>query len=112
MICAIVATFPRKAPADLKSQLTKAALSISSAISEGFARGTRGEKLQSCRVARGSLEESQNDLKVSVNLKLVCKSSFYRAWSRSVAINRMLANLMVDIERRPERPKRRRRSRP
>jgi|GraSoiStandDraft_10_1057309.scaffolds.fasta_scaffold667250_2 four helix bundle protein len=85
---------PRTAPARLRSQLAAAAHSVSSNIAEGAGRGTSGEMAQFFRLARGSLEETQSNLRICVNTSLIDRQKFYPVWNRSVAISRMLAALI------------------
>ena len=86
----LVMGLPRRAPAGLRTQLAKAARSVSSNIAEGFGRGTPGEILHFLRMANGSLEEAQEELRECINAKLIERKIFYREWNRSVVIGKML----------------------
>ena len=90
---------PRHAPAGLRAQFASSAHSISSNIAEGVGRGSPGEKLQFARVARGSVEESQNYLRICGNLGLIERATFFRLWNRAVVIARMLSVLIARLER-------------
>ena len=103
-VIAAVAEFPRHDPARLRSQLAEAAESVSSNIAEGVGRSSLGERLQFFRVARGSLEETKNHLKVCANTGRLRRRTFYRLWNRSVVSSRMLASLMANLERRRRKP--------
>ena len=87
-------------PAGLKSQAITAARSVSNGISEGAGRGSRGGKVQFIRIARGSIEECQDDLRELINGEYIDKPTFYRFWNRSVLIDRMLGALIDTLERR------------
>ena len=95
----VVERLPARDPAGTRQQLTTAVHSVSSNIAEGSGRGSTRERLAFLRIARGSLEEAQNNLRICVNLKWIDKPTFYRLWHRSVVIGRMLASLMARLER-------------
>jgi four helix bundle protein len=95
----VAKSFPRSAPSGLRSQLSSAAYSVCRNIAEGVGRGTNGEKVQFFRLARGSLEEAQSDLRLSADEGLIDRKTFYRLWNRTVVINRMLTALIVKMER-------------
>src|SRR5262245_12926039 len=76
----VTKSFPRGAPSKLRSQLSSAASSVSRNIAEGVGRGTDGEKAQFFRVARGSLEETQSDLRLARDEGLIDRKTFYRLW--------------------------------
>jgi four helix bundle protein len=99
---ATVAKLPRASPAGLRGQLVTSARSVSNCIAEGAGRGVRGEKLHYFRIARGSVEESQDQLRELVNGKLLGRRDFYRLWNRAAAIDRMLAVLIDGLERGDE----------
>ena len=90
---------PRSAPTGLRSQLAESGQAISDLLAEGFGRGTVAEKLQYSVMARGSLEESQNQLRRCVNRQLIDRKSFYKSWNLSVVICRMLDALIARFER-------------
>ena len=94
VVSTLARDLPRTAPAGLRAQLAAAAHSVSSNIAEGAGRGTNGEMVQFFRLARGSLEETQSNLRICANTSLIERKKFYPVWNRSVAINRMLAGLI------------------
>src|SRR5262249_6357519 len=64
----VAAQLPIRDLAKLRSQLATAAHSVSSNIAEGAGRnGSTRERAQFLRIARGSLDETQNHLRVAVN---------------------------------------------
>ena len=95
----VVAQLPKRTPVGLRSQLTTAARSVSNCIAEGAGRGTRGERLHYYRMARGSLEETQDHLRELKECALIDRATFFRLWNRSQVIDRMLAKLIDGLER-------------
>ena len=89
---------PRRAPSGLRRQLNESAQAVSALLSEGFGRLTNGEKVHYSRMARGSVEESQDHLRKCINLKLIDRKTFYRLWNLSVVISRMLLSLIEYYE--------------
>ena len=60
-------TLPSKEEFRLKSQLLRAARSVTANIAEGFGRHHHRENLQFCRQARGSLYECADHLNVALD---------------------------------------------
>jgi four helix bundle protein len=98
-ILEVIDDFPARDHAGLRSQLASAARSISGNIAEGCGRGSVRERLQFFRIARGSLEETQNDLKICSKRGWLEKPVFLRLWNRAVVVGRMLTALMSRLER-------------
>ena len=94
-VLAAVKKFPANDPAGIRKQLSESANSVAANIAEGFGRGTKREKTHYLRIARGSLEETQNPLKVSWKAGYLDSKSFYRLWNLAVALGRMLAGLLA-----------------
>ena len=95
----LVGRLPRGAAPGLKSQLARAARSVSANISEGFGRGTRPDELYFLRMANGSLEEAQEGLRECINTGLISRKVFYREWNLSLVISKMLAPLIAQREK-------------
>ena len=87
--------FPKREPLGLRAQLGEAANSIHSNIAEGYGRGTTAERRNRLRLARGSLEETQSDLKVALDCGYITRKRFYRIWNLTVVLDRMIAKLML-----------------
>ena len=94
----ITKDLPRSSPAGLRRQLAEAALSVPSNIAEGAGRGTPADTLHYFHMARASLEEVQNDLRICVNSSLIDRATFFSVWNRSVVVSRMLAKLIARLE--------------
>jgi four helix bundle protein len=60
--------FPKRELFGLISQMNRAAVSITSNISEGFGRKTYGDKYRFYSIARGSLHELENQLYIAQDL--------------------------------------------
>ena len=88
---------PRRAPAGLRRQLTKAAQSVSDLLAEGFGRATVAEKIHYCLMSKGELEESQNQLRRCIRLGLIHEKTFYKSWNLAVVINRMEDGLIAHL---------------
>lgn len=58
----IIPTFPKDEKFSLHSQLKRSSRSVGDNISEGYGRFHYQENIQSCRMARGSLHESLNQV--------------------------------------------------
>ena len=94
--CAKIAhDLPPRAPAGLRGQLAKAAQSVSDLLAEGLGRGTVADKIRYSVMSKGELEESQNQLRRCMRLRLIEDKVFYNPWNLSVVINRMLERLLA-----------------
>lgn len=78
----VIATYKmtKTLPADeafgLRSQMQRAAVSITSNIAEGFSRGTFADKKHFYHMAKGSLTELQNQLLVARDVGYISQSEF------------------------------------
>jgi len=93
----IAQDLPGHAPAGLRSQLAKAAQSVGDLLAEGFGRGTETEKIRYLRMSKGEVEESQNQLRRCVRLRLIDQKAFYKSWNLAVVINRMEEGLITQL---------------
>ncbi len=78
----------------LVSQMTRAATSIPSNISEGCKREYDKEYYYFLRIARGSIGELQTQLYISVNVGYLTEDDIEHAISLSIEIDRMLYSLI------------------
>src|SRR5690349_19742553 len=80
---------PRGGPAKLRAQLSASAGSISDNIAEGAGRNTPSEKAAKFRIARGEVEEAQNQLGRWHDAGMVRRKRYLDLQSRSICIDRM-----------------------
>ena len=71
---------------DLKSQMQRAALSVSNNIAEGFERGTTSELLHFLYIARGSSGEVRSMLAVMERMEIVAKAELPRGRLNSESV--------------------------
>lgn len=82
--------FPERENYGLASQLQRAAVSITSNITEGFERGSQKELRQFLAIARGSLAETQNQLLIARDLGYITKNDFSKLADQSVVIHKLI----------------------
>jgi four helix bundle protein len=75
-------------------QLRDSAQSIGANISEGFGRGTTGERNRALRTARGEAEETIRHLRANLELKRIRATVFWRLSNRLITIVKMLTSLL------------------
>ena len=90
----VVENLPPHASAGLRRQITDSANSVASLIAEGFGRGTTLERVNRLRLSRGELEETQSNLKVILQASYISDRKFFRIWSLTLALDRMIVKLM------------------
>jgi four helix bundle protein len=90
---------PRRSPAGLRRQLSKAAQAVSDLLAEGLGRETAAEKIRYCLMSKGELEESQNQLRRCVRLGLINEKVFYRSWNLAVVVCRMEEGLIAHLRK-------------
>lgn len=96
----VIATYKmtKKLPSDeiygLKSQMQRAAVSITSNIAEGFSRGSYIEKKQFHLVAKGSLTELQNQLLVARDVGYISNEDFTTIAEQSKTALSLLVGLI------------------
>ena len=88
---------PKEETYGMRTQLTRAAVSIPANIAEGQARHGTGEFLHFLGVARGSLAELETLLTLCRNLELLPKSSTEPALNLCDETGRLLTNLVKSL---------------
>jgi four helix bundle protein len=71
MVSDLVKCFPKDESFRLKDQIIRSSRSIPANIAEGFGRFHYQENIQFCRIARGSLYETQEHLICALDEKLI-----------------------------------------
>lgn len=87
-------TFPSKEQFGIISQMTRAAVSITSNIAEGFSRRSRKESKQFFYVALGSLTELQNQLLISKDLDYLPSIEFRLLAEQTVTVAKLINGLI------------------
>ncbi|MEA5421437.1 four helix bundle protein [Spirulina sp. CCNP1310] len=93
----ITQNFPAAEKFGIISQMRRAATSIPANITEGQARRTTGEFLQSLGIARGSLAELETFVMLSVRLHYLTPISSESILSNCTEISKMLRSLMQSL---------------
>lgn len=81
----------------LRSQMTRAAVSIPSNIAEGYERGSSAEKKQFYRVSRGSASELRTQLIIAMEAEVYPKEAADPAIRETREIAAMLQGLMNSL---------------
>jgi len=92
------AKFPREERYALGAQLRRAVISISSNIAEGYGRGTTKDYIRFLRMARGSLCETDNQLRLALELCLLERAVFEELMEILGHCERTLAGLIRSLE--------------
>jgi four helix bundle protein len=96
----IADVLPREEKFGLRSQLTRAAVSVPTNIAEGRARSTSKDFANFLVVATGSLMEIDTLLEVAARRKFITRERSRHALSLMVEIGKMLAALHARIRTR------------
>ena len=86
----ITKTFPKDELFGLTNQIRRAAVSITSNISEGFNRISHKEKLQFYFIALGSLAETQNQLLIAKDIGYIKQEVFDKIELQLIVVQRLL----------------------
>ena len=90
---------PREETYWMRSQLTRAAVSIPANIAEGQARHSTGEFLHFLGIARGSLAELETLLTLCGNLDLLPEENVTDALKRCEETSKLLTGLVKSLRR-------------
>lgn len=90
----ITKNFPKEELYSLVDQIRRAAISITSNITEGFSRQSYKEKVQFYYMSLGSLTELQNQLLVSRDLGYISKAEFNDIANTTVTIHKLIVGLI------------------
>ena len=90
LIYKMTKTFPKEEIFGLVSQMRRAAVSITSNISEGFSRISYKEKIQFYSISHGSLTEVQNQMLIAKDVGYVSEENFHQAYEQSITVHKLL----------------------
>lgn len=76
LISSVCSTFPDEEKYRLKNQIIRSSRSVPANIAEGFGRFHYQENIQHCRIARGSLYETQEHLVCAFDENLISEELF------------------------------------
>ncbi|MEK6852627.1 MAG: four helix bundle protein [Nanoarchaeota archaeon] len=94
MIYKITRNFPSREKFALVIQMQRAAVSITSNISEGFARRSKKEKLQFYYMALGSLSELRNQLIICKDLNYLDLETVRELEEQAIEVRKLLNGLI------------------
>lgn len=96
----ITKDFPKDELFGITNQIRRAALSVSSNITEGFGRSSDEDKVHFYIMARGSLFEAQNQLYAARDIDLFDGSVFDTLFEKSLTAQRLLIGLIKSTRAR------------
>lgn len=91
--------FPEKENFALTSQMTRAAISITSNIAEGFTRSSQKEKKQFYYTAKASLTELQNQLIIARDVGYISQRTFEEIADQTITVTKLLNGLIKGISK-------------
>lgn len=97
MIYKSIAFFPKEEKFGIIAQMSRAVVSITSNIAEGFTRLGRRDKANFYCVAKASLTELQNQLIISKDLNYLKNEDFGSLWSQTVIVHKLITGLIKGI---------------
>jgi len=90
--------FPKTETYALIDQISRAVVSITSNIAEGFGRQGIREKIQFYYLAQSSLTEVQNQLIIAKDVKYLNSDRFNALWDQTVLVHKLLTGLIKSIK--------------
>lgn len=90
----IIKDFPGEEKYGLASQLSRAVVSITSNIAEGFARQTYKDKLRFYYMGLGSLVEVQNQILIAKDVGYLDNRSFQDVAQQTVVVSKLINGLI------------------
>ena len=94
----LIKEFPKEERFGLASQISRAAVSVTSNIAEGFSRKSDKEKIQFYHNALGSLTELQNQLLIAKDIKYISREDFSKTAEQSVQIHKLINGLIKSLK--------------
>lgn len=90
----ITKTFPKEELFGLTNQIRRAAVSISSNISEGFGRETMKDRIHFYIISLGSLNETQNQLLIAKDVGYLGEENWNELAEQTIIVSKMLNGLI------------------
>ena len=84
---------------DLKRQIRRASISVSSNIAEGFERNTDKEFVQFLYYAKGSAGEVRSQLFLSLDLNYIKKYDFDELYNQITGISKMISGMIKYLKK-------------
>jgi four helix bundle protein len=94
MVYRLLKQFPKDEQFGLKSQMQRAAVSVTSNIAEGFSRPTKADKLHFYAMSHGSLTELQNQLLIARDVKYCSSAEVKPVAEQTVLVHKLANGLM------------------
>jgi four helix bundle protein len=79
---------------ELKGQLRRAIISVSSNIAEGFEKGNNKEFMRYLRIAKGSVGEARNQIYIAFNVGYINKEVFVDLNVALLSLTRQISSLI------------------
>jgi four helix bundle protein len=98
LIYKITKNFPEEELYGIISQMRRAAVSVTSNISEGFSRIYKKEKIQFLYLSLGSLTELENLLLIARELGFLNKQSFDQASQLCVEVSKLITKSIKSLK--------------
>ena len=95
----VTKSFPVQEQFGLTSQIRRSVISITSNIAVGFSRQTKADKIHFYHIALGSCSETQNQLIATRDLGFLPDKDFYRLFSLSVEVHKIINGLVKALRR-------------
>ena len=86
--------FPKEERYSLVDQMRRAAISVTSNISEGFSRNSLNEKVHFYGIAQGSNTELENQLILSRDLGYIQENQFTELFEQSITVHKLINGLI------------------
>ncbi len=86
--------FPKKESFALTSQVTRAAVSITSNIAEGFVKNSSKEKIHFYTIARGSLSEIESQFEIAKDLGYTNSSDIKLIEEKIIIVSKLISGLI------------------
>ena len=92
--------FPAQEQYALASQMNRSAVSITSNIAEGWARGSTKDFLRFLYITRGSIAELETQFTLANDLKYINGETLLIAEQQLTELNKMLSSLITKLKER------------